>query len=113
MKSVRLSHPILQTAFSETARRNRLEGKSLHERQADGLGRFSVWHSLTSISIDLYDLEILCKGARHAFLSYLRYPHCLLRVSGRAMMIPTTRTLAQHKGVVSHVAHTLTVDGNP
>lgn len=47
--------------------RNHLEGEGLHERQENGLGTFSVQHLLTSI--DMRDLEILCKGARLVCLS--------------------------------------------
>jgi hypothetical protein len=67
MKSVRLPLPILQSAVSNVMRRNRLEGKGLHERQENGLGGFSVQRLLTSI--EMHDLEILCKGARHVFPS--------------------------------------------
>jgi hypothetical protein len=52
-------------------RRNRLEGKSLHEGQEDGLGTFGPNCSLTSI--DICDLEILCKGARHDFPRDMAY----------------------------------------
>jgi len=48
MKSVCLSHPILQPVFSDAVRRNNLEGKSIHAGQEDGLGGFSVKHLLTS-----------------------------------------------------------------
>ena len=42
MKLVRLPLPILQSTFSDVMRRNRLEGKGLHERQENGMGGFSV-----------------------------------------------------------------------
>lgn len=41
MKSVCLSHPILQPVFSYAVRRNNFEGKGIHEGQEDGLGTFS------------------------------------------------------------------------
>src|SRR5216683_4199994 len=92
MKSVCLSHPGLRSDCSNLVRRNRFEGKGLHEGQEDGLGRFSLDRSLTLI--DTCNLEILCKGARHVFLQDVRDTHRLLPVSGKVIKTLTTRTHA-------------------
>src|SRR5260370_4395217 len=108
MKSVRLSLLICLSLFFHPSllmqyRRVRCEGKSLHERQEDGLGESRVKY--TNTAIYMYHLEILCKGARNVSLSQFLDSHYLLRVSGRAMKTLTTRTLARHQGLVLHVAH--------
>jgi hypothetical protein len=69
--------------------------------------------NIYSHPIDMSNLEILCEGARHVLLSQSRDPHRLLRVSGKATKTPTTRTLALHYGLVSHVADMFPADGNP
>ena len=45
MKSVSLSRPALLSDLPNGARRNCFEGKSLHEGQEDGLGRFNLSRS--------------------------------------------------------------------
>lgn len=111
MKSACLSHPVLHSDCSNLVRRNRFEGKGLHEGQEDGLGRFSLDRSLTLI--DTCNLEILCKGARLVFLQDVRGTHCLLPVSGKVIKTLTTRTHALTLGAVRHVAHAIYVAGSP
>ncbi len=55
-------------------RRVYFEGKGLHERQEDGLGRSNVIAYCMRTSVDMYNLEILRKGAGYVFLSYSGVP---------------------------------------